>query len=293
MHRRAEVHGVSKGHPGVSNMDRLELFFSHLALTARVFLTGRLCGTSSDHANTKCGHLHVVRNGTIKIIDAGGVADVIDEPTILLYPYSEPHTFQSEGADIVCAFVEFGTSASNPLARALPKLLKVPLSAVPELQPVIELLFTEGFAEKPGRQIAVNRLMEYILVVLLRAGIERRLIQDGVLPAFSDQRLSKAIDAIHLEPERQWQLQELATVAGMSRARFAAHFLGVTGHTPFEYLAQWRISVAQSLLLKGDPLKLVAPYVGYASAGALTRAFTQRVGMSPTLWLENQRNAKA
>jgi AraC-like DNA-binding protein len=273
-------------------MDRLELFFSHLALTARVFLTGRLCGTSSDHADTKCGHLHVVRNGRMKILDDGGVADLISEPTILLYPYSEPHTFQSDGADIVCAFVEFGTTGSNPLARALPKLLKVPLSAVPELRPVIELLFVEGFADKPGRQIAVNRLMEYILVVLLRTGIEQRLIQDGLLPAFSDLRLSKAVDAIHLEPERQWQLQELATIAGMSRARFAAHFLGVTGYTPFAYLAQWRISVAQSLLLKGDPLKLVAPYVGYASAGALTRAFTQHVGMSPSVWLEGQRKAK-
>lgn len=274
-------------------MDRLELFFSHLALTARVFLTGRLCGTSSDHASAKCGHLHVVRNGTMKILDAAGITDVINEPTILLYPYSEPHTFQSDGADIVCAFVEFGTGASNPLARALPKLLKVPLSAVPELGPVIELLFNEGFAEKPGRQIAVNRLVEYILIVLLRAGIEGRLIQDGVLPAFSDLRLSKAVDAIHLEPERQWQLQELATIAGMSRARFAAHFLEVTGHTPFEYLAHWRISVAQSFLLKGDPLKLVAPYVGYASAGALTRAFTQHVGVPPTTWLESQRKVKA
>jgi AraC-like DNA-binding protein len=71
----------------------------------------------------------------------------------------------------------------------------------------------------------------------------------------------------------------------MSRARFAMHFREVVGVTPFDYLADWRIGIAQTLLKRGQPLKIVAPSVGYASSTALTRVFKQRLGLSPTQWL--------
>jgi AraC-like DNA-binding protein len=93
---------------------------------------------------------------------------------------------------------------------------------------------------------------------------------------------------LQCEPERAWTLDELAHVGGMSRARFAAHFLRTVGQTPFEYLTCWRVGVAQSLLKKGEPLKMVAPAVGYSSVGALTRTFTQIVGKPPMSWLAAQ-----
>ena len=82
----------------------------------------------------------------------------------------------------------------------------------------------------------------------------------------------------------------LSRIAGMSRARFAAHFLATMEQTPFEYLALWRIGVAQSLLKKGEPLKIVAPSVGFASAGALIRSFSNLVGVPPMTWLASQRS---
>jgi len=85
--------------------------------------------------------------------------------------------------------------------------------------------------------------------------------------------------------EAHGRVDTLAQAAGMSRARFALHFRQVVGVTPFDYLADWRIGVAQTLLKKGEPLKMVAPLVGYASAAALTRVFSQRVGISPTQWI--------
>src|SRR5690242_2615944 len=90
---------------------------------------------------------------------------------------------------------------------------------------------------------------------------------------------------MHKHPETAWSLEQLALSAGMSRARFAAHFRKVVGVTPFDYLADWRIGVAQSMLKQGKALKIVAPSVGYASAAALTRAFNQRSGLSPKAWL--------
>lgn len=269
-------------------MDRLSPFLSHFTLTARVFLAGHVCGTTSDHRTKTAGHLHVLRSGSVKILNKGGELTVLREPTVLLYPRPQEHTFETDGADIVCAFVEFGAGMLNPLATTLPNYLAVSLSSLPELEPTVELLFAEAFGTRDGKQTAVDRLTEYFLVLLLRSALDSKLLQGGILTALSDNHLARAITAIHEEPERAWSLEELGHIAGMSRARFAAHFLATMEQTPFEYLALWRIGVAQSLLKKGEPLKMVAPSVGYASAGALIRSFSQHVGVPPMTWLASQ-----
>jgi AraC-like DNA-binding protein len=274
-------------------MDRLAPFFSHFTLSVQVFFSGHICGTSPDHATSRAGHLHVLRNGVLKILNKSGSPIVIREPTALLYPRPGEHTFQTEGADIVCAFVEYGAGMLNPMVSALPAYLAVPLAAVPELAPTVELLFSEAFDRRDGRQVAIDRLAEYFLLLLLRSAINSQLIQGGILTALSDKHLSRAVAGIHQEPGKAWTLEELAHIAGMSRARFAAHFLATMGQTPFEYLAAWRIGVAQSLLKKGEPLKMVAPSVGYASSGALSRSFSLHVGMPPMAWLAAQQSGEA
>jgi transcriptional regulator GlxA family with amidase domain len=106
-----------------------------------------------------------------------------------------------------------------------------------------------------------------------------------VVAGLADARLAKALNAMHAAPERPWTLQGLADLAGMSRARFAAHFGEVVGEPAIEYLAGWRLSVAQGLLTQGRQVKSIADEVGYGSPNALTRAFTQRLGQTPTEWL--------
>jgi AraC-like DNA-binding protein len=79
----------------------------------------------------------------------------------------------------------------------------------------------------------------------------------------------------------------MASRAGMSRARFAVHFREVTGDTPADFLASWRITLAQGLLRAGRPLKHVAQEVGYGSASALTRAFVRKIGQPPSRWMRH------
>lgn len=216
---------------------------------------------------------------------------MLREPTVLFYPRPEEHTFQTEGADIVCAFVEFGAGMLNPLATALPSLLIIPLASVPELGPAVTLLFAEAFAQQHGRQAAVDRLAEYLLILLLRSAMKSGLTTGGIIAALADTHLAKALTAMHERPEHNWTLEDLGRVAGMSRARFAAQFHATMEQTPFEYLALWRIGVAQSLLKKGESLKMIAPSVGYASAGALIRSFSHYVGMPPMTWLASQQSS--
>lgn len=275
-------------------MDRLSPFFAHFALSARVFYSGRLCGTSGNHDNPRAGHLHVLRRGKLKVHRPAGRTLVIDQPSVLFFPRPFRHRFRTDektGAELVCATIEFGAGMLNPLVQALPEMLVVPLSEIQELAPTMELLFTEAFGDRPGRQTAVDRLAEYFLVLLLRAATNARLLQGGVLMGLADSRLAPAIAAMHDHPERRWALEELARCAGMSRARFAVHFRRTVGVTPFDYLTDWRIGVAQNLLKRGEPLKIVAPAVGFLSSTALSRAFSHRIGLSPTEWLSRDRAA--
>jgi transcriptional regulator GlxA family with amidase domain len=161
----------------------------------------------------------------------------------------------------------------------------LPVDTVPALAPALQLLFSEAFSQWPARQAVVNRLFEYVLVLLIRSAMDARLIDSSLLMGLSDPRLARAMDAMHKHPETSWSLEELAQAAGMSRARFAAHFRTVVGTTPFEYLTDWRMAVAQTMLRERKSLKQIAPAVGYANSTALTRVFTQRLGMPPSEWL--------
>jgi AraC-like DNA-binding protein len=270
------------------SMDLLSPLFARFMLSARVFYTGALCGIV-DFDNTQgIGILHVLRRGRLRVVRRSAPSLDIDEPTLLFYRQPVAHRFEvdaADGADLVCAFIDFGASVGNPLLRGLPDLLTVPMARIAGVESALALLFDEAFTERSGREAAIDRLVEYFVVLLLRYSIEARLIQGGVLAALADARLAKAMMAMHERPEHGWSLNELAQVAGMSRARFAVNFRATVGMPPLDYLTEWRISVAQTLLKRGKPLKAVAPLVGYSSPAALARVFARRVGLSPVDWL--------
>jgi AraC-like DNA-binding protein len=133
--------------------------------------------------------------------------------------------------------------------------------------------------------------MEVCLIVFLRELMDRRELKLGLLAGLADPKLAKAITALHAEPANHWTLAMLAAAAGMSRARFAAHFHDVVGMTPGSYIAAWRIGLAQSLLLRGQAINVVTEAVGYASASALSRAFSAKFGIPPSAWLRRSRSA--
>lgn len=269
-------------------MDALSPLLERFTLSARVFFAGALCGVSKFDRQAGLGTIHVLRRGPLLVTPEHGKRLEITEPSILFYPQPYRHRFvvkPAAGAELVCAWIDFGAGLGNPLLRGLPELIVAPLANISGIATVLTTLFEEAFAERPGRQAVLNRLVEYVLVLLLRYAIAENTVTGSALAALGDARLSKAVTAMHERPETLWSLNTLAREAGMSRARFAVRFRAVTGVTPLDYLTDWRLSVAQTLLVHGKPLKLIAPRVGYTSSVALARVFTRRVGKSPAAWL--------
>lgn len=65
----------------------------------------------------------------------------------------------------------------------------------------------------------------------------------------------------------------MADIAGMSRSAFVAVFIQATGTTPAQYLSDFRLTLAASMLLAGTPAKLIAAELGFATQASLSKAF--------------------
>lgn len=262
-------------------MDPFAALFAHVTPQARTFFIGTLCQTAQF---TDVGHLHLLKGGALTVARTGEGDLQLDEPTLLFFPRGRAHRFAANperGADLVCATVELGGADGNPIGLGLPELVILPLASHPALAPVCDLLLGEAFSERGGRQAALDRLFDYLLILIVRHVVESGRVTTGVLAGLADPRLAKALTAMHEAPEKPWTLDDLAGTAGMSRTRFAEHFRARVGQTPVGYLTVWRMTIACQLLAKGKPVKSVARQVGYRSAAAFSRVFSRVTGQVP------------
>lgn len=272
-------------------MDKLAALLTHFSLHAGVFHTGDLCGVHDFERDTLRGHLHLIRRGPVRLLGASTHPIEVLEPTLIFLPRPENHRLVADehtGAEVVCGTVLFGGGGRNPITDSLPDVMLVPLARLDGVDALLTLMFAEAFAQRGGRQAVLDRLCEVLIIQLLRHSIEQGLAQGGTLAGLADARLAEVLLALHREPARDWNLHEMAALAHMSRARFAYRFHAVTGQTPADYLASWRIMAAQRLLKRGLQLKHVAHDVGYGSPSALARAFARKLGCSPLEWLRGQ-----
>lgn len=211
----------------------------------------------------------------------------LSEPSVVFIPRPQAHrvvALSADGAELVSAAIHFGGGDDNPLLRSLPAVWCVPTAQLPGLALTLDLLFAEAWACRCGHAAVLDRLLEVLLIQLLRHAMAERLVDAGVMAGLSDARLARTLSALHAEPARHWTLETMAAVAGMSRARFAAHFAQTVGAPPGDYLTGWRLGLARRMLRRGMAVKQVAAEVGYASAGAFGRVFQQRGGSSRRAW---------
>lgn len=266
--------------------DRLVSLLNCFELKARVFQAGVLCNTANFDAHDGLGYFHVIKSGNLKVEQTSKPDFTIAEPSLFFYMNPTSHRLmpQDENVDMVCASFDFGTGLKNPLLQALPDVVILKLKETPTLVMSLDFLFSEATQTGCGRQAILDRLIEVIIVQLLRDLMNENRLQAGLLAGLADPKLAKAINTIHSNPANNWTLDDLANEAGMSRSRFATKFKETVGLTPGNYLAEWRVGIAQSLLRRGKSVQLVANEVGYGSASALSRVFMSQVGLSPSDW---------
>lgn len=150
------------------------------------------------------------------------------------------------------------------------------------LSGVLAMIDAEASATRPGQQAVLSRLLEIVLIELLRTPEMLSSQQLGMLTGFTDPQIMSALRAFHADIRRSWSVASLAAEARMSRSVFSQRFTSLIGQPPMTYALHWRMAVAcDALRFSGRSLDEIALAVGYGSASAFSTAFTRTVGRSP------------
>lgn len=279
-------------------VDRLSTLLERFRLHTRMSFSGPMCGKHVFAQEANKAYLHVLRSGSMEIRHPGAkvvpTRIQLDEPSLIFYPRPFTHHFHNaprDGSDFTCAEIEFEGGQSHPIVQALPPLVVLRLDEVDGLQASLNLLFAETEQVRCGHRVLADRLFEVVLIQLLRWLLDhpsQANIDSGLLMGLSSPQLAKALTAMHESPGEPWSVEQLAEASGMSRTAFAVKFKQLVGQPPADYVANWRLTIAQARLREGVPLKMLAGELGYSSQSALTRVFTARLGVSPREWLSQR-----
>ncbi|GAA3130468.1 AraC family transcriptional regulator [Planomonospora alba] len=151
------------------------------------------------------------------------------------------------------------------------------------LRDYFELQLAEG---RHGRQIVLDRLLDWLLVCTLRDWFDRPEADSPAwYRALGDDTVGPVLRAMHEAPDRPWTLASLAAVAGVSRTTLAKRFAELVGEPPLAYLTDWRMALAADLLAEpAATVTSVARRVGYADAFGFSSAFKRVRGVSPSTY---------
>jgi AraC-like DNA-binding protein len=117
----------------------------------------------------------------------------------------------------------------------------------------VSLLEEETVRDEPGQDLVLDRLLDLLLVAVLRAWFTR---PDADAPAWyrahADSVVGPVLRLIHGHPAHPWTVAALAARSGVSRATLARRFTDLVGTPPMAYLTAWRIDLAADLLANSD-----------------------------------------
>jgi len=190
--------------------------------------------------------------------------------------------------DVVCGYLHSGDPLFDPALRALPAVFVVRLPDGPAAQWVdmsIRFALAETRGSSPTETFS-TRLPELVLIEVLRIYLAGAPAADhGWIAALHDAVLAPALAHLHAAPERKWTVASLAASVAVSRSVLDAKFRSVLGRSPIRYLTEWRMHLADGLLLDTDEgIASIARRVGYDSEEAFSRAFKRHRGSAPGAW---------
>jgi AraC-like DNA-binding protein len=183
---------------------------------------------------------------------------------------------------VICAY-EGRSEVSARLLDALPTALV--LRAAEWKTPLVDLLAAEAGNDGPGQEAYLDRLLDLLLIAVLRTWFDRDENAPTWWHAEHDPVVGPALKLIYNNPAHPWTVANLAAAVGSSRAVFASRFTEQVGEPPIAFLTSWRLALAADLLRSSQAtIGAVARQVGYSTPFALSSAFKRAYGASPNTY---------
>ncbi|MDV7144978.1 AraC family transcriptional regulator [Tropicimonas sp. TH_r6] len=240
-----------------------------------------------------------IQKGDLVLMTHGAPIDLYSDPDARLMQLEELpirkvtdlyETVEYGGGGTECSIM-YGLvrldHASSPMLMALlPDVLKIDPweeDAGSWLQGTLQFIAREARELRPGGETVITRLADVVVIEAIRRWLGRSPDANrGWLKAARDPQIGRTIVAIHRDPAAGWSVETLAQVAGMSRSAFAARFTGLVGTPAMQFLAEWRMNLAQRRLRETTlPIATIAADLGYQSEPAFNRAFKRVFGSTP------------
>jgi len=138
-------------------------------------------------------------------------------------------------------------------------------------------------------QFLSHERLEFMLQELLLSIVETYLVrrQAGARPwrgsPFADNRIRKALALLRAHPNKDVNIDALASQVGLSRSRFYDLFQVSTGRSPRAYLDMLCIESAIAKLSSGrGRIAEVSAELGFSAQSNFTRFFQHQVGIPPS-----------
>ena len=142
---------------------------------------------------------------------------------------------------------------------------------------IIETMERECEEKQHGFEVTLRAKLLELMVYVSRAYIGSEATEAHALL-----RVGNVIGALENNFSRNWKLDDLQSIAHMSRSNLMRVFRKATGQSPIEYLVRLRIQKSMQLLRNTDlPITEVAMEVGFQDSNYFARQFRQAVGQSP------------
>jgi AraC-like DNA-binding protein len=206
----------------------------------------------------------------------------VGDSDVFEIPGDEPPT------ELLCGSYTFHGDLCDRLLAQLPPAVHVRTgdgASAGEFRDVIGLIANEVRRDAGGRSTVLDRLLDVLLVLVLRTWFEDPVHAPAWYTALADTEIGRALQLIHARPEEHWTVAALAAEVGLSRAAFARRFTTLVGRAPLTYLTEWRLQLAGHHLLDTQrSIRSIAKSVGYDNEFAFTTAFRRAHGIPPTAY---------
>ena len=204
------------------------------------------------------------------------------------------HGGGGEETRFICGFLACDPELCRPLLDALPRILRVPLGNGAGGEWLLDLLRHAAQSTGtpgPGSASVMAKLAELLFLEAIRrhiASLPER--ETGWLAGLRDPYVGRVLNALHERPMHDWNVDKLASSAGLSRSALAQRFNELIGVPPMHYLARWRLRRAAATLKDTRrPIAALAGDWGYDSEAAFNRAFKREFGSPPAAWRRKHR----
>ncbi len=229
------------------------------------------------------------------------VATDADVPVQSTMPVEDLAQSKHAGAALVTfasGVYRFDDAPSHVFFKELPDRILIRAQDIPSHDPMhsaLLLLSAELATKQLGKNTVTRSLLDIMFHYMLRLWAKSNQHHGETFSAaLNDPYIYKALKVMHDAPEKEWSIQKLAEVSGLSRAAFAQKFKQMIGDTPAHYLSDLRIKKAAKIFRTTSyNVEEAAQAVGYQDSFVFSKAFKRVQGLSPSSYRKNlQASAK-